>query len=68
MVKVTIGKERLNGLALLHIYKDIPKDIENIIARFVKQKKDICFYCRLLLLQWLINCASVTILFIIIFI
>jgi len=39
MVKVTIGEERLNGLALLHIHKDFTIDIENSITRFAKQKK-----------------------------
>jgi hypothetical protein len=34
----TIGEEKLNGIALLHIHKDIPIDIENI-TRFAKQKK-----------------------------
>ncbi|XP_028044471.1 zinc finger MYM-type protein 1-like, partial [Rhopalosiphum maidis] len=38
-LRSTIGEERLNGLALLHIHKDIPIDIENIITRFAEQKK-----------------------------
>lgn len=46
MVKVNNWRKKVKW-ALLHIHKDIPIDIENIITRFAKQKRhafivDIC--------------------------
>lgn len=38
-LRSTTGEDRLNGLALLHIHRDINVNIDNIITRFAKQKK-----------------------------
>jgi len=32
-----IGEERLNGLALMYIHKDIPVDVEHVITRYAKK-------------------------------
>jgi len=34
-----MGEERLTGLALLHIHRDIQLNVEDIIDRFTKEKK-----------------------------
>jgi hypothetical protein len=34
-----MGEERLTGLALLHIHKDIILNVDDIIDRFAKEKK-----------------------------
>lgn len=44
----TTSEDRLNGLALLHIHKDININIDNIIIRFAKQKKKHILLLKLL--------------------
>lgn len=38
-LRSTTNEDRLNGLALLHIHRNININIDNIIIRFAKQKK-----------------------------
>ncbi len=35
-LRSTMGEERLSGLALLHIHRNMPLDIDNVITRFAK--------------------------------
>lgn len=38
-VRSTCGENRLNGLALMYIHRDIPLDYENVISRFATKKQ-----------------------------
>lgn len=42
-LRSTIAQDRLNGLALMYIYRNIELDVENIIDRFSKQKRKVDF-------------------------
>lgn len=38
-LRATMGEERLTGLALLHIHRDIQLDVDKLITRFAKSSK-----------------------------
>ncbi|KAF0768437.1 52 kDa repressor of the inhibitor of the protein kinase-like, partial [Aphis craccivora] len=38
-MRTSMTEDRLNGLAVLHIHKEIPIDINNVINRFSRQKQ-----------------------------
>ncbi|KAF0746454.1 52 kDa repressor of the inhibitor of the protein kinase-like, partial [Aphis craccivora] len=38
-MRTSMTKDRLNGLAVLHIPKEIPIDIDDVINRFSRQKQ-----------------------------
>lgn len=42
-IRNTMGDERLNGLALLHIHRDIKVDIEEVITNFAKCNRKLKF-------------------------
>nr|CAH7715538.1 unnamed protein product [Callosobruchus chinensis]CAH7736990.1 unnamed protein product [Callosobruchus chinensis]CAH7737690.1 unnamed protein product [Callosobruchus chinensis]CAH7755206.1 unnamed protein product [Callosobruchus chinensis] len=42
-LRSTIAQDRLNGLALLYVHKNIDLDVERIIDRFAKQKRRLDF-------------------------